>query len=463
MADIKFGTDGWRDVIAENFTFANLAKVADAYAFYMLQKYDSPKIIIGYDNRFLSERYANFTASRLKDYGFNVFIFDKAVPTPLVSFGIIHSKLNGGIMITSSHNPYYYNGFKIKNENGAGAAPDLTLKIEEFIKKDKKIGKKNGRIETINLDKEYIGNIKKIIDVNLIIKSNMKVIVDYMYGSASGYLKKILGEYNKLIEINNYRDPLFGGITPEPIKKNLIETEKQVKKIKADIGIVLDGDGDRMAFIDDRGRFTTTHKALVFILLHHIKNKNIKIKYAKTISGTALLNILTRENNIELFETPVGFKYIAELMQKDKNIIGGEESGGIGFGYFMSERDGILSNLAILEFLAKEGKKPSQIINELDKKYGSFLYDRIDLFYNAKDRKKIIKSVYELEKKGNILNKKITYVNKLDGIKYFMGENQWLLFRFSGTEPLLRIYSEAPTYKDVKENLEFGKRLALYQ
>ncbi len=459
MAEIKFGTDGWRDVIGENFTFANLAKVTDAYAVYMLQKYQKPEIIIGYDNRFLSEKYADFTANRLKEYGFKIFIFNKAVPTPLVSFGIINLKLNGGIMITSSHNPYYYNGFKIKNENGAGAAPELTKEIEKLIKKPKKISKKNGSSELIDLDREYIKSVKEIVDIDCIKKSNMKIVVDYMYGSASGYIKKIFGDYKNLIEINNYRDPLFGGITPEPIRKNLLNTEKRVKYQKADIGIVLDGDGDRMAFIDDNGRFTTTHKALVFILLHHIKNKNRKIKFVKTISGTSLLNILSKENQIDLYETPVGFKYIAEMMQKDKSIIGGEESGGIGFGYFMPERDGILSNLFILEFLANEEKNPSGIIKELHKKYGNFVYDRIDLIFKEENRGKILKKVYGLEKRGNILNKKITDINKLDGIKYFMGDRQWILFRFSGTEPLLRIYSEAPALKDVRENLEFGKNL----
>lgn len=461
MAEIKFGTDGWRDVIAENFTFANLAKVTDAYAFYMKQKYDCPKIILGYDNRFLSDKYADFVANRLKEYGFIIYKFDKSVPTPLVSFGVLRCKLNGGIMITSSHNPYYYNGFKIKNENGAGVTPDFTKKIEELIKKPKKISKKNGKLELINLDKEYLADIKNLIDISLIKKSNMRIVVDYMYGSAIGYFKKIFGNYDRIFEINNYRDPLFGCITPEPIRKNLLNTEKEVKNLKADIGIVLDGDGDRMAFIDDNGNFTTTHKALVFVLLHHIKNKGHKIKFAKTISGTSLLNILAKENNIELFETPVGFKYIAEMMQNDKTIIGGEESGGIGFGYFMPERDGILSNLMILEFLAKEGKKPSQVIQELHKKYGNFLYDRIDLVFKEKERDLIIKKVRQIEKKGNIIGKKITNINKLDGIKYFMGDNEWVLFRFSGTEPLLRIYSEASTTRAVNENLNFGKKLII--
>ncbi|HPD19478.1 MAG TPA: phosphoglucomutase/phosphomannomutase family protein, partial [Candidatus Goldiibacteriota bacterium] len=284
--------------------------------------------------------------------------------------------------------------------------------------------------------------------------------VDYMYGSASGYMKKIFGSYDNLFEINNHRDPLFGGISPEPIRKNLLNTEKKVKELKADIGIVLDGDGDRMAFIDDCGKFATTHKALVFMLLHHVKNKNYKIKFAKTISGTSLLNVLAKENGVPLYETPVGFKYIAEMMQKDRSIIGGEESGGIGFGYFIPERDGILSNLIILEFLAKENKKPSQIITELDKKYGKFVYDRVDLVFKEKDRENIMKKVNELEKKGRVAGKKITSINKLDGIKYFLGENEWVLFRFSGTEPLLRIYSEASSAKNVMENLEFGKKLA---
>jgi phosphomannomutase len=459
MAEIKFGTDGWRAIIAENFTFANLAKVTDAYALYMRQKHDAPQVLIGYDNRFMSEKYADFVANRLKEYGFRVFLFDRQVPTPLVSFGVVYCKLNGGIMITSSHNPYYYNGFKIKNENGAGAAPALTGQVEKFIKKPGKISKKKGSMEFINLDKQYLSEIKKLIDVELIKKSNIRIVVDYLYGSASGYIKKILGDYGNVFEINAHRDPLFGGITPEPIRKNLLNTEKKVKELKADVGIVMDGDGDRMAFIDDGGKFATTHKALVFMLLHHVKNKNYKIKFAKTISGTSLLNVLAKENDVPLYETPVGFKYIAEMMQKDRSIIGGEESGGIGFGYFIPERDGILSNLIILEFLAKENKKPSQIIMELDKKYGKFVYDRVDLVFREKDRGNIMKKVNELEKKGSVAGKNITHINKLDGIKYFLGENEWILFRFSGTEPLLRIYSEAQSIKNVMENLEFGKKL----
>jgi len=459
MAQIKFGTDGWRDVIAENFTFNNLSKVTDAYAVYIQKKNQNPNIIIGYDNRFLSDRYADFVANRLKDYGFNVFLLDKATPTPIVSFGVVHKKLNGGIMITSSHNPFYYNGFKIKNKFGAGVTPDVTGEIEKIVKQKVKPKNKKGKVTKINLDKEYIKAIKKLVDIDLIKKSGIKIVADCMYGSGTGYFEKIFDDYKKLYLLHNYRDPLFGSINPEPIRKNLIELEREVKNKKADIGIAIDGDADRMAFVDDKGKFATTHKALVFLLLHHIKYKSKNIKFAKTISGTVLLNLIAAEYNIPIYETPVGFKYIGEKILKDKSVIGGEESGGIGFGYFLPERDGILSNLILLEFLARERKNPSQVIKELNKKYGTFVYDRVDLIFKEKDREKILKKVYGIEKKGFILNKRITFINKLDGIKFFMGDRQWLLFRFSGTEPLLRIYSEAPTIKDVKDNLDFGKKL----
>lgn len=459
MYEIKFGTDGWRAKIAEGFTFENLKKVVDAYAAHILSKIKKPKVAVGYDFRFLSEKYALYTAQLLKNYGFIVYVFEKAVHTPLVSFTIVRKKLDSGIMITSSHNPYTYNGFKIKNKYGAGASQEETKSVENMIKKGTIPKQAEGKIITVNMDDQYVKEVKSMVNVNAIKKSGMKIVLDNMYGSGAGYMEKILGNYPGLTVIHGKRDPLFGGISPEPVRKNLLELESKVRELKASVGIAIDGDGDRMAFVDDKGNYIPTHKALVFHLLHHLKNRKMKFKFVKTISGTSLLNTIAKEYKVELLETPVGFKYIADYIIKDKATIGGEESGGVGFGYYIPERDGIVGNLLLLEFLAKEGKKVSEVLKALDKKYGAYEYDRIDIKFNEVHRTAMIKKADKPEKTGLIAGKKIRSISRLDGVKYILADNEWILFRFSGTEPLLRIYSEAPTLKRVRENLEFGRTL----
>jgi phosphomannomutase len=459
MTSIKFGTDGWRAKIADTFTYENLGRVADAFAAYALKDTKKPVIAFGYDNRFMSERYAQFVADRISGYGIDVKMFDKSVHTPMVSWTVVKYKLDFGLMITSSHNPASYNGFKIKNKFGAGLSTEETRKVESYMDVPVKEAVKHGKIEIVNFDREYISAISAVIDIKAIKKSGMKIVMDCMYGSGSGYMEAALAGYKNLTVINNYRDPLFGGINPEPIKQNLGKLMETVKKEKADIGIAIDGDGDRMALVNGKGEFITSHKVLVFMILHHIRHRKMKFRFVKTISGTFLVNRIAQENNIELIETPVGFKYIGEKIIDDPNTIGGEESGGVGFGYYLPERDGIFGNLIVLEFLAKEGKTIDRVLTELDKKYGAYKYDRVDISFKEKDRDKIYKAVDKLEKAGMIAGKKISSVSRLDGTKYILAGNEWLLFRFSGTEPLLRIYSEAPTDKRVKENLEFGKSI----
>ncbi|MFP4466269.1 MAG: phosphoglucomutase/phosphomannomutase family protein [Candidatus Goldiibacteriota bacterium] len=461
MTGIKFGTDGWRAKIGEGFTYENLSKAADAYAAYTLGKIKKPRIALGCDNRFMSENYAQFTAERLRDYGFYIYFFDKAVHTPMVSWAVKTLKLDSGIMITSSHNPAQYNGFKVKNKFGAGISTEESEKLEAFAKKkiNIKVNKGSGFIETINMDKKYCDAIRKMVDIEFIKKSGIRIVLDVMYGSGAGYIENIFDGYKGLTVINNHRDPLFGGINPEPIEKNLMKLMQTVKKTKADIGIAIDGDGDRMAVIDNNGAYMTPHKTLVFHMLHHLKHRKMKFRFVKTISGTFLLDKIAAENRIKLLETPVGFKYIGEKIIDDRNTIGGEESGGVGFGYYLPERDGILGNLLVLEFLAKEKKKITGIIRELDEKYGKYMYDRVDVKFKESERNFIYKKVNKLEKNGFAAGKKIKAVNRLDGIKYILNDNEWLLFRFSGTEPLLRIYSEAPSSRRVEKNLRFGKQI----
>ena len=309
------------------------------------------------------------------------------------------------------------------------------------------------------MDAAYIKTVSSIVDIAAIKKSGIKVVLDNMYGPGARFMELIMENNKGLSVIHGKRDPLFGSINPEPIRKNLLELEREVKRTGADIGIALDGDSDRMAFVDDRGKFIPTHKALVISLLHHAKNRGMKFRFVKTISGTSLLDIIAKELGVELIETPVGFKYIGGLIIKDRATIGGEESGGLGFGYYLPERDGIVANLLLLEFLAREGRKISQVLDSLDEKYGCFEYDRIDVKFDPAKREEIIIRAGSFEKEGFIAGKKISSVSRLDGIKYIISEREWLLFRFSGTEPLLRIYSEAPSSREVWDNLNFGKKV----
>lgn len=460
MSFIKFGTDGWRAVIAEDFTFENLEKVINAYARFILNKKQNPRIIIGYDARFMSEKYADFVAEKLKNYGFLILLNDKVVPTPLISWGVKNYKCDGGIVITSSHNPYIYNGFKVKNEKGAGFSRDQVKELEKnlYIKKELKI--KEGKIEKVNYDEEYLKSILNFIDIMAIKKSKIKIVVDVMFGSGAGYFEKIFKGYTRIKIINNKRDPLFGGVNPEPIDKNLGKLMSEIKKEKADIGIAIDGDADRVGIVDNKGYYITSHKVFSLLLLHNIKYKNLKPDVVRTVSGTFLIDRITQKYGLALFETPVGFNNIAEIMVKSKNdVIGGEESGGIGFSYYLSERDGIFSGLLMLEFLAKEKKSLRKILRDLDKEYGKLRYDRIDVHFNENQRTQIKNELMNIEERGIYNGKKIKSINKKDGIKFIMDDDEWIMFRFSGTEPLLRIYCEAGTLRRVRNNLKFAEKL----
>lgn len=460
MSYIKFGTDGWRDRIAENFTFENLAKVVDGAAVYILMQGEKPKVAVGYDMRFLSDKYAEFTAHRLAGYGFTVYLFDASVPTPLVSFAVKEKKLSAGIVITSSHNPAPYNGFKMKNKYGAGLSKEEVKQVEQLANAGARPADKEGKIVKFNYDEEYLAKIKELVDIESIKKSGLKIVVDSLFGPGGRYIEKLFSGYKKISYVNNYRDPLFGGVNPEPIAQNLKNLINAVNSQGAKVGVALDGDGDRMGVIDNHGRYLSAHKAFVFLLLHHIRHKKFKGEAIRTVSGTMLLDRICAENKIKLHETQIGFNNIAEIMIKDKNTIGGEESGGIGFGYYLPERDGLVSNLMLLEFLAKEKKSINKMCIKLDKVYGPYRYNRVDVKFRESERRSIMQRVDEIVGEGKAAGKKISDTNRIDGTKIIFSQREWLLLRFSGTEPLLRIYAEAGTDARVRELLAFGKKLA---
>ncbi|HLB28368.1 MAG TPA: phosphoglucomutase/phosphomannomutase family protein [Dehalococcoidales bacterium] len=468
---IKFGTDGWRAVIAEDFTFDNVRVCAQAVADYLKQtKLAGRRLIVGYDTRFASEDFAAACAEVVAANGIKVWLCSKASPTPVVSYGTMAKKAGGAIIITASHNAAAYNGFKIKTPDGAGAPDEVTAAVEKNIARIL-AGKKIERlplaeavnkklVEYLDLAPIYSKQVAKLVDIPGLKKAKLKVIVDSMYGAGSGYLKRLLDGGNlEVLEINGERNPGFPGIRPEPITANLGKLSATVKKEKAAVGIATDGDADRVGIMDEKGRFVTQLQVFALLALYLLEVRGERGAIVKTITATSMLYRLGELFKVPVRETSVGFKYIAPVMMKENALIGGEESGGFGFRGHAPERDGILAGLYFLDLMVKTGKTPSQLVDYLYSKVGPHHYDRIDVEFPASERQAIIDRV-----KGNrpkeIAGSKVVKIDTTDGFRFTLADNSWLLVRFSGTEPLLRIYTETSSPARVKTLLEAGKALA---
>jgi len=459
--EIKFGTDGWRGIIAKDFTFSNLKAVAQATADYFKTVCGkNKKVVVGYDLRFFSEKYGAIAADILASNGFDVVLSSTAVTTPMVSYGAVSKKAYFGIMITSSHNPYEYSGFKIKTGNGASATKKETNGVESFLFKNTvKEGLK--KYKTADLTAPYLSFIKTFVDMKKINKSSFKVVIEPMYGSSQGLLLELLKNSKlKLFPLHHYRDAMFGGVKPEPLDFLLSDAKTAVKKEKAAIGLVTDGDGDRFAIIDDNGIFRSTQHIMPLLMEHLLVNKHQRGGVVITTATTSCAEVIAKRNGLRRFYTPIGFKNIADLMIKEDILIGSEESGGIGVKGYLPERDGILLGLMLLEMIAETGKKPSRLLLELEKKYGKFCYDRLDIKYPPAQKEKIFANIAAFNPE-KMLGKAVKSITREDGVKYTLEDLSWLVLRPSGTEPILRIYAEAKTESSVKEYLEFGKKLAL--
>jgi phosphomannomutase len=495
--NIKFGTDGWRAVIAKEFTFDNVRIVAQAIADYVNKTnksanrltgkwFDKPacpagrlttprtipsevegpanQIIVGYDRRFMSDIYANMIAEVLAANKIKVLLTSAPTPTPAVSFAIKTKKLDGGVIVTASHNPPIFNGIKFKTSLANSADEKVTGQIESFLgmAKPKTIGieqaKNRGLIKVVDAEVDYVKFLRRYVDINKIKSAGNSVLVDYMHGAGIGYIEAVLGVTENLKSIRCETDPNFGGINPEPIPKNLEIPSAYMRKNRFDLCVALDGDADRVGALRPDGKFITSGQIVSLILLHFLENRKLTGSVVKTISGTTLIEIICDRYNLTMFETPVGFKYISALMLKEDVLIGGEESGGIGFCGYIPERDGILSSLLLMEMLAYRKKSIGLIMGDMDKAYGKFCYDRIDMKYPSQ------KAVILTEKLKNrpprfIAGKKVSKMKTYDGIKFILNDSSWLLLRFSGTEPLIRIYAEAGSDKRVQQLLDAGKRI----
>jgi alpha-D-glucose phosphate-specific phosphoglucomutase len=470
---IKFGTDGWRGIIAEDFTFANVRLCAQGVAEYLKQNgLDKDGLVIGYDTRFASENFAAAAAEVIASNDIKVHLCSKPSPTPVVSYTIVDTHAAGAIIITASHNPASWNGFKYKNQLGASAPSETIEQIEQNIHKLSTGNLKSpakklllyeataaGLIDYIDPNPGYFLQLSRLVDIEGLRNNKMKIIVDSMFGAGAGYFKDILkGGLLQVNELNAERNPSFPDINPEPITKNLNRLSELVVKNKADVGLATDGDSDRIGIIDEKGRFLNQHQVFALLSLYLLEVKGQRGPIIKTVTSTDMVSRLGEIFNIPVYETAVGFKYVAPMMLKEDAIIGGEESGGYGFRNHIPERDALLAGLYFLDFMIKSHKTPSQLLDYLYSKVGPHYYDRIDLHLSDEKRQAIMSQLSRIHP-DTVAGIKVTGTTATDGFLLHFIDESWLLIRFSGTEPLLRIYAESESPEKVSKLLNACKKL----
>ena len=465
MVEIKFGTDGWRGIIADDYTFENVERVSLAFAQYYKKH---PRIlngvVVGGDARFGSQEFARAAARVIASQGVHVWLCDRVVSTPMVSLAIIKKRAAAGVMITASHNPPMWNGFKVKGDFGGSALVSDVKKIEAIVNnviasgKDIKVKPmdellQSGLITPVNVHTMYINEIKRKINLSAIQGSRMRIAYDVMYGAGYGIMGRLLPSVHCLHDEHN---PGFKGIPPEPLSQNLKELSALVQKEKFDIGIVTDGDADRLGAVDEHGNFVSTQLIIPILLKYLFKYKKQKGSVVKTVSVTDIVTRMCEKYGLKLYQRPVGFKFVTELMISEKVLIGGEESGGVGTCVHIPERDGIFNSLLLCEYLAMRKITLNQAVEEIFEEFGRVFYDRID-FHTTEARKKSIMASCEKspEKIGAF---HIRNIEKMDGYKFRI-DGGWLLIRASGTEPILRIYAEADSLRKVKALLHAAMKL----
>lgn len=461
MAKIKFGTDGWRAIMAREFTFDNVKIVTQAIARYVLAHGMAERgVVIGYDNRFLSEHFAGAVGEVLTGNGIPVFITNRATPTPVTAFEVKRRGAAGAVMLTASHNPPEYNGIKFIPEYAGPALPYITDELEKYVNElaetgaykdlDLAKGKEKGLVQYIDPFEDYVAHLKNVVDMDSIRRAGLKVVVDPMFGAGIAYLDRILADAGCQVEvIHGYRDALFGGSMPEPSDKVLTELKDRVVAGGALLGLAMDGDADRFGIIDRDGQYINANQVLYLIYWHLIKNRGIKGPVARSVATTHMLDKIAAGYGLEVDETPVGFKYIGESMMKKGSILGGEESGGLSITGHIPEKDGILATALIAELVATEHKSLREILTDLDREYGGLLSERLDIHCSQETKERVLVELKELVP-PEIGGSKVEKVNAVDGKKFVLADGSWVLIRASGTEPLFRIYVETDSAEKLR-------------
>ncbi len=475
MVAIRFGTDGWRGIIARDFTYDNVSLCAQGVATYLYHEGIAEKgLVVGYDTRFASEEFAARVTEVMAGNGIVTFLSNRAAPTPVVSYNILHHKAAGAAIITASHNPAAWNGFKFKPDYAGSASPEITARLEREIEKAETDGvfslpisraRDEGLVQDIDPMPPYLEQVARLVDLEAISRAGLSVVVDAMYGAGAGYLPTLLDTAKQgrdtayraptsVLEIHGERNPAFPGMErPEPIAHNLSVLSHLVVERSADVGIAFDGDADRVGIIDEKGTFFTTLQTFALLALYLLEEKGERGALVKSLTSTSMVYRLGELYGVPVFETPVGFKYICPIMLRENALMGGEESGGYGFRGHIPERDGILSGLIMLEYMARTGKRPSELMERLFSLVGPHYYNRRDISFPPEDRERL-RSKLESGELGEVAGTPVIATDSIDGRRYIFPGNAWLLVRFSGTEPLLRIYAEAESLATVEELLD---------
>jgi len=448
MTSIRFGTDGWRGVLAEDFTFANARIVAHAIARYVVRGEDARKgVLIGYDHRFASDRIAAACAEVISATGTPVWVTDKPCPTPAISLLVRQRQAAGGLVITASHNPYGWNGIKYKASYGSSALPSIVAQIEtelEGVQRDgvPPLPARKDLIQPLEPRAPYLDTIEKLVDWQRVRAAKFRFVSDPMHGSAAGLLAELCKRNGVVCdEIRGTRDPRFAGIHPEPIEPHIDALRHAVRAGKYDAGFCADGDGDRIGAIDRDGSFVNPHQIFALLVWHLAGTRELAGDIAKTFSVTKLIDKLAAKFGRKLHEVPIGFKFICELMLEQNILIGGEESGGIGTSLYLPERDATVSALLLAEVMAWHGKSLGELLGALHAEFGEYYYGRVDLDLKPGQKEKAIEHFSD-GKLNRLLDLPVVRRENMDGIKVYLGEAGWVMVRASGTENLLRVYSE---------------------
>lgn len=449
--NIRFGTDGWRAIIAEDFTFANVSRCAQGLAEYLNSQGAAEKgLVIGYDTRFLSREFAETVAGVAAGNGLKVYLSRQAAPTPVMSFNVLHLRAAGAAIITASHNSAIWNGFKFKPEYAGSATQDITDRLEQAIAGVGEVksmaleaARDEGLIVAIDPSPPYLERIGDLVDLEAIRNAGLTVLVDAMFGAGGGYIPGLIsGGSTTVKEINGHANPAFPGMEqPEPIAHNLTRLTGEISAEGASVGLALDGDADRLGVVDEHGRFITTLEVFSLLALYLLENKGQRGALVKGVTSSMMLNKLGGRFGVDVHEMKVGFKYIGPRMSEVDALMGGEESGGFAFRGHIPERDGILSGLYVLEYMAGTGRTPSQLVQRLFDQVGPHHYRRRDVAFRAQDRERIQGRLNSAEL-TELAGMPVRRTDEIDGRRLIF-DDAWLISRFSGTEPLLRIYAEA--------------------
>jgi phosphoglucomutase len=453
--EIKFGTSGWRAVMAEEFTFANVRRAVHGIARYVKsQKPEGGRVIVGRDPRFLGETFSSIAAEILAGYGITPLVIAEAAPTPAISFAVIHQKAEGAINFTASHNPPEYNGIKFSTPDGAPALPEVTRQIEEHIMASDGSAspRADAKIKPQSLDPKptYLARLGEVIDLKAIQKSGLCVAFDPLWGAARGYSDCLLREAGvNVATVHDYRDVLFGNHAPEPDDHLLEPLRAKMRAIKAQVGIATDGDADRFGIVDEDGTFLQPNYVIALLFDYLVESRGWKNGVGKSVATTNFINALAKHHQVELHETPVGFKYIGELIKQDKIAIGGEESAGLSIRYHVPEKDGILAGLLCCEMVARRGKSLGEQLKRLYAEVGSFYPLRQNFRLTPEVKAKFTEKL-RIDPQ-NFFGQRVSEVVRTDGLKLVLANGSWVCYRLSGTEPAVRVYSEAASEQELKK------------